>query len=190
MPTFWHGHAQLKLSGNGFPETEQGGSPSTANVGLYPACPLAARRLPSTSYMLWNLCVYSNHCPECPSHSHPTLFSHPRAAPAPPAPLGWVQSTLTTLSCNHSFPACFLHRMLSYERARIAPCSSFLSHQCQAEKMLKSVRLVNRAKRRENMLEITPYSCLLPSAISSGDGWRCTWDRHHLSKANLEHPSK
>lgn len=96
-----------------------------------------------------------NALPPLTQHCSPTLrLSWP--PPAPPAPLGWVQSALTTLSCTHSFPACFLHRTRSQERARISPCSSFLSHQCQVEKMLKSVCLVNCAKRRENVLESHP----------------------------------
>lgn len=158
MPTFRH--AQLKLSGNGSPETDREAAPHPPHMGLCPACPPAALKPPSISHMLWNLCMCGNHCPERPSPSHPTLFSHPQAVlaapPPPPAPLGWVQSALTTLSCTHSFPACFLHRTRSQERARISPCSSFLSHQCQVEKMLKSVCLVNCAKRRENVLESHP----------------------------------
>lgn len=158
-------------------------------------CPLPTLKLPSTSYLHWNLCTCGDHWPECPSLSHPqlvpsypTLFFPRQAVRVPPAPR-WVQSALTALCYSHSCPSCVLHWTPSHLRVGVTSCFSLPSHQGQAEKMLKNVGLVSHARRGENMLEITPRPCLLPSGISSGDVSRCAWDSRQLSETGLEHPS-
>lgn len=121
------------------------------------------------------------------SSSSNSLFSQPPAALTPQ--VSWMES-----SSHLPHSTAIIHSHLASSTGHWAiwgqgSCPAFLpSHQCRAEKMLSNVCLVNHAKRRENILELTPYPCLLPSGISSGDVSRCSWNSQ-LSKTKLEHPA-
>lgn len=156
-------------------------------------CPLTILKLLSLSHVLEPLfisvVIFAQNprpslIPASSSSSHMVLPAS--SSRASPALLGRLRSALTTLYCDHSFPSCFLHQMLSHLRA--TSCFSLQSHHCQAERRLKNVRLVSQEEREQAGNHAPPLSP--PQRISSGDVSRCSWGSHQLSETNLDHPSK